>query len=247
MNIIKNIRYGAFPDNDLDLYLPDSDSFDLFMYMHAGGLEFRNKERNTEIFTYLAEHGIAAAPINYRKYPTAKYPDFIEDGAAAAAWLKKNISKYGKCRRIFLGGSSAGGYISMMLCFDARWLGIHNLKNTDFAGFIMDAGQPTTHFKVLKEYGIDTRRNIVDDKAPLYHIGTCPAHPPMYIIVSDNDLPCRLEQTQLMIAALRQFGCPEDALRFEIKSGKHIHYVDTLSENGDSVFGKMVFDYIQSL
>lgn len=135
----------------------------------------------------------------------------------------------------------------MMLCFDARWLSAHGLKNTDFAAFVMDAGQPTTHFKVLKEYGIDTRRNIVDDKAPLYHIGTCPVHPPMYIIVSDNDLPCRLEQTQLMIAALRQFGCPEDAIRFDIKNGKHIQYVDTLSENGDSIFGKMVFDYIQSL
>lgn len=50
----------------------------------------------------------------------------------------------------FHGGSSAGGYISQMLCFDKTWLSKHGIKATDISGFIHDAGQPTCHFNVLR-------------------------------------------------------------------------------------------------
>lgn len=246
MKIIKDIAYGPYEDNNLDLYLPDTDSFDLFMYIHGGGLEQRNKDWNPEVFTYLAERGIAAAPINYRKYPTAKYPDFVVDSAAAAAWLKENIHLYGNCRRIFIGGSSAGGYLSMMLCFDPRWLGAHGLKNTDFFAYVLDAGQPTKHFKVLKEQGIDTRRVIIDDTAPLYHVGETEEFPPMYIIVSDNDIKNRYEQIQLLLSTLKQFGCDEDKIHYELRHSAHCKYVDAFDENNETVFGKMIYDYIKS-
>ena len=216
MQKFKDISYG---NEKLDLYLPENKDFDLFVYFHGGGLERGDKANRPHIFEYLAACGVAVASVEYRKYPDAKYPDFIEDAAQSVAWLKKNISAYGNCKRIFVGGSSAGGYLSMMLCFDNRWLGEYGIDPMEIDGFIHDAGQPTKHYKVLKHQGIDNRRVIVDETAPLYHVGLAEKYPPMLFIVSDNDMENRLEQTQLMISTLRHFG--HEAF-LKICHGKHV-------------------------
>ena len=124
-------------------------------------------------------------------YPDAEYPDFIVDAAAAVAWVKNNISGYGQCDGIYVGGSSAGGYLSMMLCFDPSYLGAHGILPTDISGYVHDAGQPTAHFNVLKARGLDPRRVIIDETAPLYYVGLAKSYSPMLVIVSDNDMTNR--------------------------------------------------------
>ena len=74
----------------LDLHMPESEEFDLFIYFHGGGLEMGSRKDNGLIFEYLAEKGIATASVDYRMFPTAKYPDFIEDCAKSVAWIKEN-------------------------------------------------------------------------------------------------------------------------------------------------------------
>lgn len=244
MRVIRDLAYGPLPENRLDLYLPRQECFDLFLYFHGGGLEAGDKANDALIFEHLAARGIAAASVNYRMYPSARYPDFVEDSALAAAWVKAHIGEYGRCGRIFIGGSSAGGYLSMMLCFDARWLGRHGLKATDFAGFVHDAGQPTRHYNVLREAGIDGRRVIVDDTSPLYHVGEDAAYPPMLLIVSDQDMTNRYEQTQLLLSTLRHFGCGEERARLQVMHGGHCHYVGKRDEQGASVLGRMVEEFI---
>lgn len=245
MRSFQKISYGPFAENVLDLYLPEQSCFDLFLYIHGGGLESGRRDRDPDLYEYLTEKGVAVATIDYRMYPNAKYPDFVEDSALAAAWLKQNISQYGNCRKFFIGGSSAGGYLSMMLCFDRSWLAAHGLCAMDFDGFVHDAGQPTKHFNVLREEGLDTRRVIIDATAPLYHIGTDSDYPPMYFIVSDNDMKNRYEQTMLVMSTLRHFGFPEEKMHFTLLQGKHCHYLGKRHENGDSILGKLVLGFIQ--
>lgn len=238
MQKIENISYG---NEKLDLYLPDNKNFDLFVYFHGGGLERGDKASRPHIFAHFVSCGVAVASVEYRKYPDAQYPDFIEDAAQSVAWLKKNISAYGNCKRMFVGGSSAGGYLSMMLCFDNRWLGKYGIDPMEIDGFIHDAGQPTKHYKVLRAQGIDSRRVIVDETAPLYHVGMAEEYPPMLFIVSDQDMQNRLEQTQLMISTLRHFG---HEVSLKICHGKHVQYVKETWENGGGPFAKMVLDFI---
>ena len=245
MKIIRGIAYGNHPETLLDLYLPEGEGFDTFLYMHGGGLEAGNREKDHVIYEYLAEHGIAAVSIDYRMYPSAKYPDFVEDAASAAAWVHAQIKSYGGSGRIFIGGSSAGGYLSMMLCFDRRWLGAHGLTPLDFGGFVHDAGQPTKHFNVLREYGLDTRRVIIDDTSALYHIGEDETYPPMQFIVSDNDMVNRYEQTMLTLSTLRHFGVPEENMRLQVMHGKHCHYVRQTDDNG-SVLGQIIKTFMDS-
>lgn len=247
MRKIPDISYGNDEMQKLDLWLPDSNEFDIFIYLHGGGLVSGSRRMKEIIPEYLTSHGVALASVEYRMYPDAKYPDFIEDSASATAWVKNNISQYGKCNRIFLGGSSAGGYLSMMLCFDKCWLNAVGMEPMDIAGFFHDAGQPTAHFNVLKFSGTDSRRVIVDDTAPLFHIGTQPEYPPMRFTVSDNDMKNRYEQTMLVLSTLKHFEYDQNKISLDLRHGTHCHYCypDKLTDDGESLFGTLICDFIQ--
>ncbi len=240
MKKFENIPYtdsGEYRQS-LDLYLPDVESFPVFVYFHGGGIEAGSKE-NHRFINRLVEMGVCVASANYRLYPIAKFPEFIEDAAEAVAWIKNNISKYGKCTHLFVGGSSAGGYITQMLCFDNRYLAKYGIDADSIDGYYMDAGQPTSHFNVLRERGIDTRRVIVDETAPLYFVSGERNYPPMKIIVSDNDIVNRLEQTVLLVSTLKHFGNDMSKVDFEIaKNSRHCEYT------GKETFADMVYEFM---
>ena len=243
MKTVFDVCYNEKTKQRLDIYLPESSEFSVLLYFHGGGLEAGDKSNQKVLFDYIISQGIAVVCANYRMYPNAKYPDFLIDASDATAWVFKNIENYGKIKDLYLGGSSAGGYISQMLCFDETWLSKHGIKPTDFAGFIHDAGQPTCHFNVLRERGLDTRRVIIDDSAPLYHIGADEQYPPMLIIVSDNDMQNRFEQTMLLVSTLKHFGHSKN-VQLKIMNGRHCAYVNAVDQNGESVFGKLVMGFI---
>ena len=230
----------------LDLFLPESAEFDLFVYIHGGGLVEGGRKRVDVFAKTLAKHNIATASIEYRMYPNAKFPEFIEDCAYAVRWLRDNISEYGRCKRIFVGGSSAGGYLSMMLCFDKRYFEAVGMKPTDIAAYIHDAGQPTSHFNVLKELGKDSRRVIVDETAPMFFVGMDGEYSPMLFIVSDDDMFARYEQTVLMVKTLEHFGHAEK-VGFELKHGDHCRYVYEADENGEGKFANIMLEFLEKM
>lgn len=224
----------------LDISLPDDkDIKAVFIYFHGGGIEGGNKE--IPCGGFLEENGVAVISGNYRLYPNAKYPQFIEDCAAAVSWVFKNADKYNLPKdRIFVGGSSAGGYISAMLCFDSKYLEKHGISVTDIAGFIHDAGQMSTHFNVLRERGIPdgTMRVIVDEAAPLFHIGLSEQYPPMIFFASDNDMPNRVEQTLLAVSTLGHFGHKKAEYKI-MENTRHCSY------DHDRSFGELILQFIE--
>lgn len=246
MKIISDIRYkDAIKDYGLlDIYLPDADEFPVFIYFHGGGLEKGNKSEADLYARFLADKGIATVTANYRMYPDAKYPDFIEDAALAVNWAYKNMPSYGKCTKFFIGGTSAGAFLSMMLCFDKKYLAPYGIDPENVDGFIHNAGQPTAHFNVLRERGIDTRRVICDETSALYHIGLYENYPPMLFFVADNDMECRYEQTMLTIATLKHFGCSEDKITLRVLEGKHCNYVFKEPIDGKSEYGDAMAEFI---
>lgn len=250
MRKIHDVAYGEHQMQKLDLWLPEAEDFDLYIHLHGGGLVNGSRKVDPSFAEYLTSRGIGLCSVEYRMYPDAKYPEFIEDSASATAFIKEHISEYGNCRRIFLGGSSAGGYLSMMLCFDKSRLGAVGMKPTDIAGYFHDAGQPTAHFNVLKnDKGVDSRRIIIDETAPLFHIGVDPEYSPMRFIVSDNDMTNRFEQTMLVLSTLKHFKYDESKISHVVMHGTHCKYTypDQLNAKGESLFGEMIYDFISSV
>ena len=246
MKTIKDICYND-KGQLLDIHLPEEETKAVLVFFHGGGITEGSKEWNRVPFEYLVSKNVAVISANYRMYPGAKFPDFLEDASDAVAWAFRHAKEYCGCEKIFTGGSSAGGYISMMLCFDKRYLAKNGLKPTDLCGYIHNAGQPTAHFNVLKERGYDSRRLIVDETAPLYFIGAdgneCS---PMLFLVSDDDMENRYEQTVLTLSTLKHFKYDQSKIFSKVLHGKHCAHDDAVDENGISVFGQIIEEFINA-
>jgi acetyl esterase/lipase len=76
----------------LDLYSPiNKKNFPTIVWFHGGGLTGGEKEIPRE----LKEKGFAIVGVNYRLSPKVKSPKYVEDAAAAVAWVFNNIANYG--------------------------------------------------------------------------------------------------------------------------------------------------------
>ena len=246
MQIIHNIDYvgNHHPQQVLDIYIPDAESFPVFVYFHGGGIEAGHKAMD-HFYESLQKQGIAVITADYRMYPQATYPEFIRDAASAVAWAKAHMGEYGNVTGIFVGGSSAGGYLTQMLCFDKRYLAPHHIDSDSINGYIMDAGQPTVHFNVLRERGIDSKRVIVDEAAPLYHIVAGRNYAPMQVIVSEKDIPNRYAQTQLMLSTLEAMGMDMSRIDYRYMRGfSHCQYINVRNESGEYIFAEMIHEFI---
>jgi acetyl esterase/lipase len=224
MRIVDNIVYGdsAIPEHRLDLYLPEHGGFSTLFFIHGGGLEGGGRSGDRFLKDF-AEAGFGVAAPDYRLYPGAAYPQFIEDAALALSWTVNNNAGHGGNGRIFVAGSSAGAYLAMMLCFDKKYLAPYGIDPDRMAGYIFDAGQPTVHFNVLREAGMDPRRLVVDERAPLYHIREGRKYPPMLVLCAGHDMENRYEQTLLFISTMRHFGYPD--VEFHLMEGyEHTGY-----------------------
>jgi acetyl esterase/lipase len=128
--LLRDLAYANGARHSLDLYLPESrtGSFPAILFFYGGG--WRNGEKGFYRFLgeALTSRGIAVAVADYRLYPEVTYPGFIEDGAAAFAWLRRNAAAHGLDeRQLFLMGHSAGSHIAVMLTLDERWLAARGL------------------------------------------------------------------------------------------------------------------------
>lgn len=225
----------------LDLHEPDGACRALYVYFHGGGLEAGDKGGQQNMIHALTDAGVAVASANYRMYPDARYPDFLEDAADAVAWGYRWAKREGI--PVFVGGSSAGAYLTMMLCF-APWLSRAGVRAEKIAGFVFDAGQPTAHFNVLRERGVDTRRVIVDEAAPLYHVRDARPGRPLLFFVAEQDMPGRLEQNALLHRTLLHFEYPEDRVIWhDMRGYGHCAYCEDTLPDGSYPYVRHLLDF----
>lgn len=253
MKFLPDIRYAAPEECLLDLFLPeDTDgngygNFLTVIMMHGGGLVNGSRKGDgiRKIAEALSRYGIATISPEYRMFPTAKYPEFIQDAASCAAWVKNNIVSYGGNGRMYIGGLSAGAYLSMMLCFDPQWLAAVGMKPLDVSGYLHGSAQPTKHFNVLKYSGIDSRRVIIDETAPIWHITEDMVVPPMQILASDHDVENRLNQNRLLVSTMQHFGHDMSRVDFRELHGTHCSFAKEVDAFGNPVYAGLILDFMR--
>lgn len=186
----------------LDIYYPSNlKNFATVVWFHGGGLTSGEKFIPEE----LKEKGYAVVAVNYRLNPKAKSPAYIEDAAAAVAWVYKNISQFGGNNKlILLSGHSAGGYLITMIGLDKKWLSKHGVDSKNIAALIPFSGQMITHFTIRKEKGIPEKQPIIDEFAPLFHVSK--ETPPLILITGDknNELLGRYEENAYMFRMMQE-------------------------------------------
>lgn len=190
----------------LDIHLPAGCvNFPLVVWFHGGNLVAGNRQDARNVAEMLTANGIGCITPSYRLSPKAGYPAYLEDAAAACAWARTHASElHADPSRIFIGGHSAGAYLSLMLALDSRWLDGFHLSTFDFAGYIPVSGQTLTHVTIRAERQLSGERGLADEASPLYH-GS--GHtPPLLLLWADHDLPARAEENALLLARLRDAG-----------------------------------------
>lgn len=245
MRTVFDVPYSARENALINFYLPDHDNFATVIFFHGGGIENGNRKMDPELAEALTSQGVAFASVEYRMYPTARFPEFIEDAAESAAWIKKNISTYGGNDKIFISGSSAGAYLTMMLYCDKHYLAAHGLKSSDFTGFISDSAQLTTHFNVLRERGASTKLERIDEGAPLYFVDESLTLTPLLLIYYSNDMVCRAEQNRLFHRAITHFFPEAKIPMVELPGG---HCAGRFKkENGEYDLINTIMDFVKPM
>ena len=208
----KDISYVSGSETDtyrlerckLDIYYPENKrDFSTIVWFHGGGMEGGNKFIPKE----LTEQGFAVVAVNYRLSPKAKNPAYIEDAAEAVAWVFKNIEKYGGCKdRIFVSGHSAGGYLSLILAMDKKYMATYGVDADSVAAYLPVSGQTVTHFTIRKERGLPNGIPVVDEYAPVNKARKETA--PLVLITGDKhlEMAARYEENALLEAVLKSIG-----------------------------------------
>ena len=138
-----SIAYAQGARHTLDVCRPKSAiAAPVIVFFYGGGWRSGSKRTYRYVAKALARRGYVAVLPDYRIYPQARYPGFLDDGAQAVRWVKDNVQRFGgDPQKIFLMGHSAGAHIAAMLAIDATWLQkVALAPGRDIAGLIGISG-----------------------------------------------------------------------------------------------------------
>jgi acetyl esterase/lipase len=194
----------------LDIYYPQQKkNFLTVVWFHGGGLTGGEKH----IPAALKEQGFCVVAVNYRLHPQATCPAYIEDAAAAVAWIFRHIADYGgNPDAIVLSGHSAGAYLSGLIGLDKHWLQAYHIDANRLAGLFLLSAQTITHYTIRKERNIPDTQPVADEYSLLYHVR--PDTPPIYLMTGDREreLLGRYEENAYLWRMLKLTGNQQTTL-----------------------------------
>jgi len=121
----RDIAYAPGQRHKLDIYAPKGAKgpVPVLVYFYGGGWSSGRRQDYGFVGKALASRGFLTVLPDYRLFPQVRYPDFLEDGAAAIRWVQDHAAEYGgDPSRIVLAGHSAGGYNAVMLALDTEFV-----------------------------------------------------------------------------------------------------------------------------
>ena len=188
IKLTRSIAYAEHSRHRLDVCRPAAAvAAPVVVFFYGGAWRSGNKGLYRYVAKALARRGYVAVVPDYRIFPQARYPDFLEDGAQVVRWAKDNIGRFGgDPDKIFLKGHSAGAHIAAMLSIDARWLHRVGLApGRDIAGLIGISG-PYDYLPLRDEtlkviFGGANR----PETQPIFHVA--PGAPPALLMTGGRD------------------------------------------------------------
>lgn len=203
----KDIAYGDQPRQQLDIYVPDQvrmpsvSPVPVIVFFYGGSWKKGSKNDYRFVGQAFASKGYITVVADYRLYPHAYFPDFVEDGANAVAWVHEHIGQYGgDSNNVFLAGHSAGAYIAAMLTINDRYINAAGGERSWIRGAIGIAG-PYDFLPFTPDISDIFSKAKDTDTQPITFVG--PHVPPMLLLTGDEDEDVRPKNSINLAKKLR--------------------------------------------
>ncbi len=137
-----DLAYGQDRRQRLDVYTPrKARALPVVIFWYGGGWTNGARGQYRFVGAALAEAGYVSVLPDYRLYPHARFPQFVDDGAAAVRWVRDNIARYGgDPDRLILMGHSAGAHMAASLAWQRSRLAAVGVPQGAIRGLVGMSG-----------------------------------------------------------------------------------------------------------
>lgn len=202
------VTYGDDPRQQLDVYRPltPADNAGVIVFFYGGGWDSGDRANYEFVARKLASRGHFVVVPDYRLYPEVTFPQFVEDGALATAYVLAHLREIANPPRpVFLMGHSAGAHIAMLVAMDHRYLDHVGHGTDELAGVIGLAGPydflPITSSHLQK---IFPTPQAMYDSQPINFVD--PGVPPVFLAHGDEDTRVLLKNSVNLAKRLSNAG-----------------------------------------
>lgn len=195
-------------------------------YVHGGAWMRGDKSEAAILAATMTAQGYLVASINYRLYPSAKFPAMIEDVKCAIRFLRANAAQYNlDPQRVGAVGVSAGGHLVALLGTaeqSAGWDVGEYLDQSSRVQAVVAISAPTDLTRKFPNADQDILAQAGPGQdlaaaSPITYVS--PDDPPFLLIHGTRDELVPYEQAQLMYARLLQANVPAQLVT--VQNGNH--------------------------
>ena len=206
LTVTRNLPYAPGDSHSLDVYVlrAAAKPRPVVVYIHGGGWTLGSKEDFAWVGAALARRGFVAVVPDYRNYPKAHWPMFLEDNAAAVRWARDHAARFGgDPSKLVLMGHSSGAHNIFSLAVEPQWLAAVGMSPRDIKAVIGLSGVysmlpldgPREHAIFGPQTGYTEPIDHIDGPAP-----------PMLLIIGDRDRAAEPSNSDDVAARLREKG-----------------------------------------
>jgi triacylglycerol lipase len=249
VKVARDVAYGNDGRHILDVFTPEQAGGPrpVLIFVHGGGYVGGHKREGDNFFydnimLWAARNGMVGVNATYRLAPTHAWPAGAEDVGAAVNWTIKNIAKFGgDPKRVFLAGHSAGG---PHVASYAAMPQFHSDGGSGLAGLILISGNYDLSIVEADEryasyFGTDQSKYA--ERSPMS--GLLKSDIPLMAAYGEHEPPFLYEQSEALLAALKNAGRPVHAIRLP----NHSHISITYSINsGDTELSDAMLEFIKA-
>jgi len=261
-DVRRNLPYGSYPNQRLDLSVPAGTGFPTVIFVHGGSLTSGDKadEDYRNVCTPFVDAGIACANVNYRLAPENVWPAQAEDVATAVAWVRDSIAFHGgDPNKLFLFGHSSGALLVAILGTDKRYLARHGLKPSDLRGIIPmgsimwddelaqaieqhGRGKVDSVFSQDSDYTMYGSLEVYLDHWPIRHIES--GQPPFLFLIAEGEQE-HPPVSKTNIKFVEDTHAVGNQANYKVLPGRtHMSAIRKFNETGDPVFA-IVRDFVR--
>ncbi len=198
--LVRGIGYGTNPRQKLDIYLRGDEvgMSPVIVFYYGGSWQFGSREDYRFLAAQFLVRGFIVVIPDYRVYPEARFPAFVEDCAAAAHWVMDRIGAYGgDPTQVFLVGHSAGAYNAVMVALGDEAPAVAGVIGLAGPYDFLPIKDP-----IIKQIFAEPADERQHQPITFVHGGA----PPMFLAAGGRDRTVLPRNTTALAARLRQAG-----------------------------------------